>query len=370
MPTMATFGILNLICNNNLCNEKNNDLKTNRCDQLCKITEYSRNPNMFHIHMHGDIIKEVFLILEIDNDIYKNMNINSIVSCFNLINAISFNENKLSKIGLYMISCITKNIPIISTNKKTTKITYILPIQEVNNKLSSVYINVNSIYTPSLYVNYTFFNIESPCSVVKNDLYYITDDLCPYIEGKYTQVMNQNILENGLIELKLPSFKRCIKYYLIYVCNLDVEVTNLKLIANGITKDFKTDIVFNSTIFPKMYYDAELPYNMFLIPFDNNKNKFPSNYLYDGKTDDIKLEIQFDKDEKFLKLKEMDIHVIANTFTPGYRTIEDYIDKEAYNYTELKDMVNQMYYAPPGISPGFSQVQDSFNENMKRLRQE
>lgn len=80
MPTMATFGILNLICNNNLCNEKNNDLKTNRCDQLCKITEYSRNPNMFHIHMHGDIIKEVFLILEIDNDIYKNMNINSIVS--------------------------------------------------------------------------------------------------------------------------------------------------------------------------------------------------------------------------------------------------------------------------------------------------
>lgn len=367
-----TFNMLNSICNN-YCNEKNNDLKTNRCDELHKMTNYINDTgnSRFSIYKYGDIIKEVFLVLEIENDLYKNIHINSVISCFNIINTISFNENKLSRIGLYMISCITKNTPIISPNKKTTKITYILPIQEFNNNTSrfNTRIDVNSSYTPSLYVNYTSFNIESPCHCTK-DLYYKTNDFCPYMERKYTQVIDQNILENGLIELELTSFKRCIKYYLIYICNLDVEVTNLKLIIHGITKDPNSDIVFNSTIYPKMYYDVEFPHNMFLIPFDNNKNKFPSSYLYDAKTNDLKLEIQFDNNKEFLKLKEIEIVIIANTFTPGYRTIEDYIDNEAYNYTELKDMVNQMYYAPPGISPGFSLAHNSFNENMKRLRQE
>lgn len=370
--------ILQLI-NNNQCIQ-NNDLHINRTHELKKISEYGKKCK-FEIGILGDIVSEIFLMLEFENNIFENIQkeINNYYDLLTNISTRSYSADiqEISKTGLFIISHMTKNKPILSKNNKVTKILYILPIQNIiiltPHAPLILELKVNTSYecSQNVYINYAFFNRPSifEKKYYTEFPYYKTMNLFPYFEKNYIGYRNEN---DNSIKINLETYNECVKYYIVYIKNTKLEVIYMNLSLDGILDSNDIDIDFYRTFFPRLYYKTELPHNSFLIPFCNNdindKNKMPVSYFYDKfKNMNLELEIRFDMNEELKKTEQIEFMVITHSFSPGYKTIQDYIDRDSYDIKEMKTKIDELYYSPPGISPGFQQAEDSWNKNHERL---
>lgn len=282
-----------------------------RCEAF-NMTSWNIDTQL-EIPLTGDYVSEMYLTLEIEDfHSYRNeKNVYEIID--DIIFTYKYNQDeiyskKISGTSLYIDYCINKNTKFITSNDK---IIYTLPINTLfwleSDGLFRTCINViindnykqlvksKSITFKNVFVDLSIRNnirnIEDNGVRYNNSVIPIGPDIIKYNEYRY--IINDSV--DGKICITIPnSFKllRDITIFINDVGEKDLKVLDIKLLLNGNNND--CDIDFYRKVFPKKYYNTILPYNMFIIPFDDNKNSIPTGYLNDSRIDNKKILIEFD----------------------------------------------------------------------------